>query len=94
MPRRQVVPGEIRLPVAMRVAGTSRDGLDASRLAARPRESAMRINDRDDGFPGGYVPCCQDDTYSSCSGVMGSSVIPSAASFSRATSASIISGTT
>ena len=41
-----------------------------------------------------YVPCFQDETYSSCSGVIGSSVIPSAASFSRATSASIASGTT
>ncbi len=43
---------------------------------------------------GGHVPCCQLATYSACSDVIESRVIPSAASLSRATSASIASGTT
>jgi hypothetical protein len=40
------------------------------------------------------VPCCQEEMYSACSAVIASSSIPRAASLSRATSASIASGTT
>ncbi len=41
-----------------------------------------------------HVPWRHEATYSTCSGVIASSVIPRAASLSRATSASIASGTT
>ncbi len=59
--------------------------------ADRRRPRAVR---RDDRIGHGQVPCCQDATYSACSGVMASRLMPSAASLRRATSASIASGTT
>ena len=64
------------------------DVLDPDRRAPRPVrcDDGLRLSDQ--------VPCCQEATYSACSAVIGSSTMPSAASLSRATSASIASGTT
>ena len=61
--------------------------LDADRRRPAPVRRDRRSAD-------GHVPCCQDDTYARCSGVISSMATPSAASLSRATSASIASGTT
>ena len=91
---RAVIAVEHRLAEVDGPAGHELD-VDRRRPAAvGRRRGRRRLGDRI-GLPRhAQVPCCQLVTYSSCSGVMSSSVMPIAASLSRATSASIASGTT